>query len=1179
MNIRSTFIALIALLFAALIYYCSNFSFPIKTNNTIDKLEDKSYPGDNFFFQRSFPDRTFDIKAYTSALEETKAIEQLRTTGYEGFDAEWTVQGPANAGARINAIAVHPINDDIIYAGFSGGGIFKTIDGGANWNPVFDDQPYLAVSDITFDPANPEIIYVGTGDHNVTGQPFIGDGIYKSEDGGDSWQHLGLTDQRIISKIIVHPSNSDIIYAACLGLPFERNNDRGLYKSTDGGNTWSQVLFVSNQSGIVDFLVNPNNPQIIYAASWDRIRNNTESIIYGPNAKIFKSTDGGDSWSQLTNGLPTGDQGRIGLAMSGTNPDVVFAMYVGINSQLQGIYKSTDAGLSWSEISTNGLSSNALGGFGWYFGQLRVDPGNDNRIYLLGVSLWFTSNSGNTWARVTPLTGPLAPHVDNHDLVFNDGDVYLGTDGGLYKRDQGTSTWNDIENIPTTQFYRTGYNPHEVDKYYGGTQDNGTQAGNASNINNWDHLLGGDGFQVAFHPTDPDIMYAETQNGNIFMKPDAASGFINATSGIIPGDRRNWDMQYILSHHNPNVVYTGTYRVYKSEEDGLPSWSPISGDLTDSIIYGNSFHTITTLGESPVNANFLYVGTTDGNVWRTLDGGATWDSLHSNLPNRYVTSIVASPDSANHIFVAHSGYKYNDFIPHIHYSIDNGDTWQDISGDLPQLAINNIFVIPEQGNQVIYVATDGGVFGTLNGGDSWERLGNEFPYVPVYDIDWNVAKNELIAATFGRSILTYPLDSIDYSQVPDVVNIIGNLKTEEALEVDSVTITLSGEVNDEFFANGNYGFDVPYGADFTITPTKDINIRNGVTTYDIVEIQRHILTIDTLDFPYKMIAADINRSGSITALDLVLMRKVILFITDTFPNNDSWRFLQDDYVFLNPENPLVEDFPEYLEYSDLQNNANADFIGIKVGDINGNADPSGLTNPADDRYLVDTLHFYTTDQKVKRGEEINIPIKGLDFKDILGFQCTFEFDENAMSFEGLKIERLPNLGIENIGTQRLNDGFLTLSWNDINAVSVEDNSPLFVLKFRALRDFALSEILTVNSKLTSKEAYNNNLDILDMNLVFQTQKQSKSLNSEIRVYPNPFSDNTSIQFDLEKDDRVEIVVFNLNGEIIFSESKQFQKGENQFKLQGKLFRQDGIYIVQLKRGNDIFKIERIFHSR
>ncbi len=1184
MNIKSVLIGFIVLVMGFFVfnYFQRLNSFENTDPIPISKLDEKNYPGDNFFFQRSFPDTTFDIKAYTSAFEEMKSLEQQRSFIYDGFDADWTTQGPGDAGARINAIAVNPINDDIIYAGFSGGGIFKTIDGGTSWNPIFDDQPYLAISDITLDPANPDIVYVGTGDHNVTGYPYIGDGVYKSEDGGNTWQHKGLTDQRIISRIIVDPTNSDIIYAACLGLPFERNDERGLYKSIDGGNTWSQVLFVSDQSGIVDLLINPDNPQVLYAASWDRIRNNTESIVSGPNAKIYKTVDGGNSWINLSNGLPTGSQGRIGLAMSGNNPNTVFAMYVGTNSKLEGIYKSTDGGQNWSSIPTGGgtgLSSNPLGGFGWYFGQLRVDPTNDNRLYLLGVNLWYTSSSGNLWTRITPLSGPNAPHVDNHDVVFNDGDVYLGTDGGMYKRNLGSSIWNDIENIPATQFYRTAYNPHEIDEYYGGSQDNGTLAGNAVDINDWDRLLGGDGFQISFHPTDPDIRYAETQNGNIFMKPNANTGFINATNGIIPGDRRNWDMQYIISSHDPNVLYTGTYRVYKSEEDGLPLWSTISGDLTDSNIFGSSFHTITTLGESPVNAEFLYVGTTDGNVWRTLDGGSTWDSLHSNLPNRYVTSIVASPDLANNVFVAHSGYKYNDFIPHIHYSTDNGDTWQDISGDLPQLAVNNIFVIPNYNDQVIFVATDGGVFGTLDGGSSWQRLGANFPYVPVYDIDWNIGKNELIAATFGRAIMTYPQDSIDLSQPPDELSLTGIIKTENAVDIDSVTVILSGEVMDEILADGGYAFSIPFGADCTVSPSKDINIRNGVSTFDIVQIQRHILAIDTLDSPYKIIAGDVNHSNSITAFDLVLIRKVVLFISDTFPNNTSWRFVDSEFVFADPVHPFADPFPESINFIDLENNESADFIGLKVGDVTGNANPDEIADPGDERGVKDTLQFYTQDQMIKRGDEISIPIKAQNFNEIIGFQFTLEFDNNAMKFEGFSNETINNLGDNNFGLKHLNNGQITFSWNDVNFVSIENNISLFSLKFKALEDGYLSKIVSLNSSLTVKEAYNNELDILELKFTFQPANV-KSINTQIlKAYPNPFSENTTISFDIKKEELVEIFVYNLKGELVFSEIEQFSKGQNQFDLPGSVFKQNGIYIAQLKIRNQIFQSDKIIRFK
>ena len=269
------------------------------------------------------PERTFPVNAYEEVLQAIHFERAQRTvTAFEGFDASWSQQGPTNVGGRVNAIALHPTDEDIIYVGFSGGGLFKTTDGGTNWNPIFDDQPFLAIGEITLDPSNPDVVYVGTGDPNITGYPFIGDGVYKSTDGGATWTHKGLTDQRIISRIIVNPFNTDIVYAAAMGLPMERNNDRGLYRSTNGGDTWEEILFVSNQAGIIDLVMNESDPDVLYAASWDRIRNATESFVNGPNAKIYKTIDGGDNWSVLTNGLPSATtMGRIGLDISRQNPN------------------------------------------------------------------------------------------------------------------------------------------------------------------------------------------------------------------------------------------------------------------------------------------------------------------------------------------------------------------------------------------------------------------------------------------------------------------------------------------------------------------------------------------------------------------------------------------------------------------------------------------------------------------------------------------------------------------------------------------------------------------------------------------------------------------------------------------------------------------------------------------
>ena len=367
---------------------------------------------------------------------------------------------------------------------------------------------------------------------------------------------------------------------------------------------------------------------------------------------------------------------------------------------------------------------------------------------------------GEQWQRATPEWWEYDVHADKHDLVFNNANhLLLATDGGAYRSTDNGITWEDIENIPATQFYRTAYNPNRPDWYYGGAQDNGTTGGNASNSNNWERIFGGDGFQAVFHPTEPDIFYVEIQRGGINKTLDGGYTWESATEGIDAADRLNWDMQYIMSPHNPDVLYTGTYRVYKSESSLLPFWYAISEDLTDGI--DNRYHTISTLSESSINEGLLYVGTSDGRVWRTENGGIEWTEVTQALPKRYVTDLKASPSFIDYVYVTHSGYKDNEFIPRVHRSKDKGATWEDISSNLPDLAINDIYVIPNHQDSLIFVATDGGVYGSINAGEDWERVGTNMPIIAVYDLEWNAELKELVAATFARSIMSYPLEGFN----------------------------------------------------------------------------------------------------------------------------------------------------------------------------------------------------------------------------------------------------------------------------------------------------------------------------------------------------------------------------------------------------------------------------------
>ncbi|MBX2890563.1 MAG: T9SS type A sorting domain-containing protein [Saprospiraceae bacterium] len=736
---------------------------PVEQKEEREAKKDGLRPAEWFFAVREYPDFRPDVDVYSQAVRAAMQGAASRN-GNPGFSAPWKVQGPANIGARVNTIKVHPTNPNIIYIGYSQGGVWKTVNGGQTWNPIFDQQSFLAIGDIELDPQNPNTVFVGTGDPNISGYPFIGDGIWKSTNGGQTWQHIGLENQRIVSKIAIHPANPSIIYAATMGLPFERNNQRGLYKTTNGGQTWQQVLFVSDSTGIIDIAVSPDNPNVVYAAAWDRIRNNQESLVSGPNARIWKTTDGGQNWVVLTGGLPEGPNSRIGLSIAANNPNHLVAVYVGTSLDILGIYRTTDGGASWSALPLNGLNPGFMGGFGWYFGKIFINPFNPDDIFVCGVELWRSTDGGQNWFQTTPDWWLYEVHADMHDVAFVNASTFLlATDGGLYRSNDKGFFWDKIENIPTSQFYRVAYNPFAPDQYYGGMQDNGTSGGNESFATDWPRIFGGDGFQPVFHPENPNICYVETQNGGIWGKTSAGGFFEWAASGIESGDRRHWDMPYMLSRHDYQVMYTGTQRVYQSYGH-LPSWYPISGDLTDGNIFGARYHTISTLDESPLDADLIYVGTTDGNVWRGNPSTQSWTDITSGLPDRYVARVRASPNVSTRVYVAHTGYKSNDFSPHLHRSDDKGNTWVSIAGDLPNLAINSVIVLPGHQDSVIFVGTDGGVYGTLDGGQHWERLGAGMPFVPVYDLDFNPIERTLIAGTYARSIMTFPLDSLQIGE-------------------------------------------------------------------------------------------------------------------------------------------------------------------------------------------------------------------------------------------------------------------------------------------------------------------------------------------------------------------------------------------------------------------------------
>jgi photosystem II stability/assembly factor-like uncharacterized protein len=762
-QVRSSFptstILLAAAAIVALIYFTLKSSKsaappPDNASNTSKNADMK--PNEYWEAAHEYPYFTPDIEMYRTAMLMANQSVGERDAGAP-FDAQWTVQGPGNIGARINTMEVHPTNPNIIYLGFSGGGLWKTTDGGQTWQPIFDQQTFHSIGDIELDPNNPNTIYVGTGDPNIGLNAAIGDGIWKSTNGGQTWQSLGLTAQAIVTEIIALPNGT--LWAATMGTPFERNNQRGVYKSTNGGQTWQQSLFVDNQTGIAELAVDPSNPNILYAGTWPRIRTNQESYNVGETAGVWKTSDGGQTWNRLAGGLPSGVMGRVGLDIDATNPNRLAVTYADATSNFNNIYLTDDGGQTWFNPQNDGLEYGFQGGFAWFFGQVRINPFNPEDIWMCGVDMWRTLDRGQTWFRTTPEWWEYSVHADKHDINFIDANtIIIATDGGAYRSTDAGMTWTDIENIPTTQLYRVAYNPHSPTEYFGGAQDNGTFGGNTTNIDFWPRLWGGDGFQPVFHPTDPLIFYFETQNGNIVGTFDG-NNIISGTDGIESSDRRFWDMPYFISPHDANNMYTGTYRVYKSFSHPA-FWAPISEDLTDGDLLGGIFNTISAIDESPLVPDRIYVGTTDGNVWRGDANTALWTNITAGLPERYVTSIRPSPKFPNRVYVSHSGYRDNDFTAHIHRSDDQGATWQPIGGNMPPVAVHDLLIVPNTDDKVICAATDGGVFATRDGGLSWTRLANGLPTVRTLHLQRNPVENTLIAGTFSRSIMTYPLDTL-----------------------------------------------------------------------------------------------------------------------------------------------------------------------------------------------------------------------------------------------------------------------------------------------------------------------------------------------------------------------------------------------------------------------------------
>lgn len=750
------------------------------------KAYDAYGPAENLWERWTYPNENFDEAYFTKVVNSVKgdmANKDLQT------DLSWRQEGPLNIGGRINCIALKPDNEEEIWIGTAAGGVFRSIDSGANWEEVGNEFAYMSIGSIAFDPIHTDTVYVGTGDPNISGYPKSGDGVYKSTDGGVSWEHKGPSEVGVVSKLLVHPTSTNILYMASMGTPWIEGPDRGVYKSIDGGDNWEQVLFLSDQAGLSSLVFHPITPDTLYAAGWDRIRSNTQSIVEGDHSRIYRSMDGGVSWDTLGGGLPQIVLSRSAVDVSISDPSVLYASFVGEDMQFYGVYKSENYGDTWTATNISNLDG-ALGGFGWYFGQIRINPTDENDVSVAGVELHSTTNGGSSWFQSTPDWWTYQVHADMHDLLYaSNGDIYLATDGGLFFSDDNMTNWEYISYIPNTQFYRIAVDPHNAEVYSGGAQDNGTTEGNHLDLDGWPRLYGGDGFQSLYDPDNSAIFYASTQNGN-FVKNNGGSweGF---NSGINENEHVAWDAPLIMSSHNSDVLYTATTKVYK--HDGL-FWNAISENLNASEeFYPANRHIVSTVAESPINDLLLYAGTSDGKVWYAENADTEeWVDITSGLPDRYVTNIKASSVVEGRVYVTHSGYKDGDNSAHIHRSDDNGLTWVAINGDLPDFGLNHMEILENYDDSILFVASDAGVYYTSNSGVNWNRVGDNMPTILVFDIEIDYDANRIVAGTFARSLQTLSLDSLlDFStSVREVTKINYELFPNPATDEISISLPI-----------------------------------------------------------------------------------------------------------------------------------------------------------------------------------------------------------------------------------------------------------------------------------------------------------------------------------------------------------------------------------------------------
>ena len=750
-------------------------------------------PNDWMAMQRMYPHNEINIAAYSEAMHDASKMHEMTDSRLE-----WELAGPTNIGGRITDIEINPDNTDEIYIGAATGGILKSTDGGDEWYNVFSNAPVISIGDLAIDPNNSEIIYAGTGEANSSSYSFIGDGMYKSYNGGADWEHIGLESSAYIARVVVDYNNSQRIFAAACGTLFSTSSQRGVYKSNDGGSSWEQILFLTDSTAAIDLVQHPENPDILYAAMWERVRGLNYRRSFGNSSGVWKTEDGGDNWTELTLGLPTGnDVGRIGLAIAKSNPDVLYAFYD--NQDNVELYRTNDGGSSWSPTSHNDLQG-MNSSFGWYFGQIRVNPSDEDQFWVLGVEMYRSDNGGDSYIPLAGYWNSYEIHVDHHALWIdeNTGTLFEGNDGGLYVSDNFGYSWDKINNLPITQFYALDIDHNNPERIYGGTQDNNTIRTLSGDVDDWEVILGGDGMYTLVDYENPNLIYAESQWGNLNRSSDLGYSFTWIAEPAA-ADRTNWSAPYVLHPEDPSIMYFGTYRVWEGTEYGW-TWSVLSEDMTKGGD-GSTFHTISTIAISKLDPDMILVGSDDGLVHITTNAGTTFTDISAGLPDRWVTRVAFDPFEENTIYVTVSGFRWEEAYPHVLKSVNLGEDWIDISGNLPQVPVNVIVCDPDLDDRY-FVGTDAGMFCTEDGGNYWYGISVGIPNTPVVAMKIHEPTMTLVVATYGNSAYRIDLD--------DIVSNVANNSAEISNDLEIYPNPISSQASISFSTSdpGNYNISV-----------------------------------------------------------------------------------------------------------------------------------------------------------------------------------------------------------------------------------------------------------------------------------------------------------------------------------------------------------------------------------